>query len=581
MLNRRLGAVTLAAAIAAGCGGDALAPPGGGGEPEPDFDRLFAPATGAEIASVRAEWMSRNPAATDARVEAAVATSFGGMQGEATIIAHRVDGNLHYGALFVPDGAPPGAPIVVFLHGGEGGVSLPQTDTDFLIGGLGPIRDRMTYLIPSFRSEELRVGGQSFRSEGSQSPWDRDVDDAIALVRSAAALLPQSVDPGRVVTLGVSRGALVALLMAIRDPDIAGTIELAGPTDFFGDFVRAVIEEAARGDPRQVAGLAYFDSRFIQPWVRGELSTEAFRLELVRRSAVLFGEDVPRLQVHHGTSDPVVAPSQAQSLISTMQSLGRTPPGFESFLYSGVGHAITGFGAAPDRARTFLEELWFPAAAIADLAVMTSGPSQAAVDDTITYVIATRNEGPQSAAGVSLVDTLPPGAAFVRASRGATASGRVVRWPELASLASGGTRVDTVVAVVRSSGSLTAVAAVTSATTDPDASDNRASVTTSVAAPGPDLDALFANPTSGEISAVRSLWAGRSPSSQNPSLVQSIQVTSSGVTGQLHVIEHTVDGLRHYGSVFVPKGIASGSAPIIVFLHGGSTGTSTPGGDLD
>ena len=65
------------------------------------------------------------------------------------------------------------------------------------------------------------------------------------------------------------------------------------------------------------------DSAFVQPYLRGDIEMNDLRLELVRRSSVLFAEDLPALQLHHGDSDETVAVTQAYSMIRAMEALGR------------------------------------------------------------------------------------------------------------------------------------------------------------------------------------------------------------------------------------------------------------------
>ncbi len=60
------------------------------------------------------------------------------------------------------------------------------------------------------------------------------------------------------------------------------------------------------------------------------------------------------MQLHHGTEDGTVSVSQAESLVRTMEALGRTPPDFEAFIYPGGGHDILSLGGAIPRAGVFL-----------------------------------------------------------------------------------------------------------------------------------------------------------------------------------------------------------------------------------
>ncbi|MEE2941329.1 MAG: hypothetical protein VX460_13150 [Planctomycetota bacterium] len=89
-----------------------------------------------------------------------------------------------------------------------------------------------------------------------------------------------------------------------------------------------------------------------------------------------------------------------------------------------------------------------------------------------------------------------------------------------------------------------------------------------------DLTALFAPPTSQELSLVRADWAAR------PLVVEGYRLEASGLDGRgdtVHVISHLVDGERHFGALRFPRNFApGGSYPLIVACHGGLSGV-----DLD
>ena len=255
----------------------------------------------------------------------------------------------------MPDGsAPESLPLLLYLHGGDNGVWVDEIQIVALT--LGALVDRFVYVIPSFRAEPLRHGGESWYSEGPASPWDYDVDDTLALVNAVFDSTPEA-RPGGMAVVGGSRGAGVALLAGIRDERIERIVALFGPTDFFDDWVRRIVREAALGHPRPLPGVAHLDSTVIQPYVRGEMRLPEARLEIVRRSAVLFAGDLPPVQLHHGTDDASVSVSQAESLVRTMDALG-PPPGFEAFIYPGGGHALLSLGGAIPRMVEFLRD-WF------------------------------------------------------------------------------------------------------------------------------------------------------------------------------------------------------------------------------
>ena len=323
---------------------------------ESELDALFAPATASEVEAVRSDWAGRDVSARGVTVELVEGFNLGGKACTLRILSHQVAGVRHLGAVIVPDGSSAGSrPLLVYLHGGDSGVSLDELQ--IIAFALGPLVDRFVYVVPSFRGEPLRHDGRNWTSDGPASPWDHDVDDTLALVNAAFESTPAA-RPGGFAVVGGSRGAGVALLAGIRDERIERIVSLFGPTDFFDDWVREIVHEAAAGTPRDLTAVAHLDSTVIAPYIRGEMLLPEARLEIIRRSAVLFAEDLPPVQLHHGTDDEIVSVSQAESLVRTMDALGRTPPGFEAFIYAGGGHSTLSLPGLIPRAAEFLRD-WF------------------------------------------------------------------------------------------------------------------------------------------------------------------------------------------------------------------------------
>ena len=174
---------------------------------------------------------------------------------------------------------------------------------------------------------------------------------------SAALASEPALDPQRLGAVGISRGGGVAMLIALRDPRFKRVVEFFGPTDLLDVFGQEMAEEALRGQLRVLPGTDYLNRTLLQPLRAGTLGLEAARLELIRRSAVYFARRLPHLQVHHGTADPLVPVSQAQRLIAVMESLGRSAPDFEAYLYPEGGHHPITLPGSLERTQRFLAPL--------------------------------------------------------------------------------------------------------------------------------------------------------------------------------------------------------------------------------
>ncbi|WP_405283420.1 hypothetical protein V3331_16295 [Gaopeijia maritima] len=120
----------------------------------------------------------------------------------------------------------------------------------------------------------------------------------------------------------------------------------------------------------------------------------------------------------------------------------------------------------------------------ADLGVTTSGPASVTAGTNATWEVEVTNDGPSTATGVVVRDTLPAGVTYVTSDGGGTHAGGVVTWPTIATLAPGASRRFEVTVVVGPalSGSIVNVAAVTAASPDPAPADDRATATATVVA---------------------------------------------------------------------------------------------------
>jgi dipeptidyl aminopeptidase/acylaminoacyl peptidase len=247
---------------------------------------------------------------------------------------------------------PPGAagrrlPVLVVGHGGDRGTS-PR---DFEGGAFA--RD-WVQVLPSFRGERLRTGafgrGRAFRSGGTPSPWDRDVDDAIALLNAVFEVVPEA-DPGRVAALGRSRGAGVVLLMAARDTRVRGVVSVFGPTDFFLPEVQRLARRALRV-PVRLPGAGFLADSVLFALRDGRLPLARARLDLLRRSPAHFARRLPPVQLHHGALDTKVPAAHSERLASTLRDAGCAP---ELYVYARGRHLSRSLAGHRPRAEAFLE----------------------------------------------------------------------------------------------------------------------------------------------------------------------------------------------------------------------------------
>jgi len=324
-----------------------------------NFAELFAPPQPRELRTIRADWEARPAAAVDVSLAAVTPVKVGAIDFEVRVYSHRVDVDLHYGAVAVPVGAAAGsAPVLLYTHFGQDGTfqeGLSVETALVLLALSGGLRDGMVYAMPAYRSQYVRLDGITYRAGGEADPWDGQVDDALAFLEVVRQEVPEA-DTGRIAGLGMSGGGAVALLAAIRDPGIDGVVSFFPPTDFMGPFVQDLFERALLCEALDLPGFAYLQSEVLTSLRRGDLAVAEVRLELIRRSAIYFADSLPQLQIHHGTDDPIVPVSQAQALEAALQRVARGPA-WEVFLYEGGAHNPLTLPLSAERAARFVDTI--------------------------------------------------------------------------------------------------------------------------------------------------------------------------------------------------------------------------------
>lgn len=154
--------------------------------------------------------------------------------------------------------------------------------------------------------------------------------------------------------------------------------------------------------------------------------------------------------------------------------------------------------------------------ASADLAITkTDAPDPVSIGSNLTYTITVSNNGPDAASNVTVVDTLPASVSFVSSTpTQGSCSGTTTVTCNLGGIANGANATVTLVVSPGTAGTLTNTATVSATETDPNATNNSATASTTVN--GVDADLAV------------SVSATPNPVSVNGTLSYSVQVANNG-----------------------------------------------------
>lgn len=233
------------------------------------------------------------------------------------IISHRVEGLIHYGAVIVPANSYTSKlPVIVFTTGGDGMHKEFDISQDFnhsavqFPGFLGGGFDtKFIVAIPSFRGQQLIIGGRKYQSEGSVSDaFGGATTDALAFLNVTLKAFRQT-DINRIAIYGGSRGGTVALLASARDQRIKRAIVVAAPTD-----MKALYQLY----PDQ------FKLLFFNDLLSGKITQIEARRKFISISPIYFTKELPLVQLHHDENDPFVPVEFARRLSDYIKMNGGT-----------------------------------------------------------------------------------------------------------------------------------------------------------------------------------------------------------------------------------------------------------------
>ena len=244
--------------------------------------------------------------------------------------------------LTYPSGTTP-APVVVMYHGGgfrSGDKSDMAVWPELLEAGIAVVR--VNYRL----------------SDSAQ--WPAQADDSLSAIvhlqREGAAL---GVDPSRIVLLGQSAGAFLAVSTALSLVEVGlpprGVVSLYGPTDFstmdqdmatLGRTAQMGSTDAADSPESRLLGFPVGENRAV---VRA--MGPVGRLSLLR-------DALPPILIRHGDADPLIADLQAKRLREAW--IAADPKARVDYkLVPGAGHGGAAFETDPVRAEVvaFLREV--------------------------------------------------------------------------------------------------------------------------------------------------------------------------------------------------------------------------------
>ncbi|HMP43068.1 MAG TPA: DUF11 domain-containing protein, partial [Roseiflexaceae bacterium] len=209
-----------------------------------------------------------------------------------------------------------------------------------------------------------------------------------------------------------------------------------------------------------------------------------------------------------------------------------------------------------------------PTAVLADLSISKSGPATASVGSNVTYTLLVTNNGPATANGVTVVDTLtaPGGATLVSAtSTQGSCSGSAPITCAIGTLNAGSNATITVIVNATGAGTITNTGAVSSSTSDPNTANNSSGVTTTVSTVNVDLSVTKTGPGSAVTIGSNVTYQVRVTNNSGTTSATNVQLvdTFSGVAATLVSATPT-------------QGSCTGTGPITCNL-----GTLAPGGMVD
>ena len=288
------------------------------------IEDLFKPPTVDEIHAVIKDWESKDFTPKQVQIVHIEQQSNGD---SIKVISHYVNGQKHYGIIRIPASInTKKAPILLGLQGG--GADIDVLESAFLYrmssGMCRDVLDNYITIAPSFRGDIVRGKDFCFRSEGyTGDVWLGAAEDAVSFFEVVKAMYSKG-DSTKVLALGVSRGATVALIIGALTQKLDYIISISTHVNF--NNIDVFRNERVGTDYPRI---------FFTP----KTTPENIRKRLIASSPYYFAERIPNFEIHQGTEDTQTTVFHAKLLGQRLLEVGKNDSTFKIHYYEGQGHA--------------------------------------------------------------------------------------------------------------------------------------------------------------------------------------------------------------------------------------------------
>ncbi|MEM6345406.1 MAG: prolyl oligopeptidase family serine peptidase [Bacteroidota bacterium] len=257
------------------------------------------------------------------------------------VISHLVNGKKHFGAIRIPDQLDiTNAPILMVLEGGGTGLDITKLNR-ITQARCAEQSDQYISILPSYRGCILRGDGFCFRSEGYfGDPWLGPAEDATAFLEAVIKYCDKP-DSTKVLAMGISRGATVALIMGGLTDKLDYLISTSTHTKFLDEYV--VTNERV--------GASYARAFFTPAD-----SPAQIRKRMIASSPYFFADKLPPFEVHQGTKDEQTTVWHAQVLQDRLNEIGRDSSSYKLFIYENQGHGYNDEQAVCQSLASFIDK---------------------------------------------------------------------------------------------------------------------------------------------------------------------------------------------------------------------------------